>query len=182
MPLYKSNFFLSFSCRCDAIFNAATSEKDPNLKMPKKTKGKSYARCHLWQVNISRKLREMGMNYIGQDGKERGARTVREPGCPETCSYECQKNFDSDERQNINRYFWSLNKHKKHEYYDQYVERVEPKRRRVTRPSRRGCTFRYFFALHDLRLQVCQKFFMNTLCISTSSVYWYFKKTMELSE
>lgn len=155
--------------------NAAITETN---NIPESSSKKSYARPDLWQCNISKKLREMGMNYISQDGKERAAREIRE-SCPESCMYECQLNFDSEERKIIHQTFWSLNKLKKHEYYDCYVERAIPKRKRVKHGSRRSCSFRYFFPLNDRRLQVCQKFFMNTLGISTNSVYWYFKKGLE---
>lgn len=121
----------------------------------------------------------MGLKYIDNGGREHAARFVRDPGCPENCSYECQQNFVSDERANIHRYFWSLNKYKKHEFYGQFVERILPKRKTVKCSSRRGFTFRYFFQLRDRRLRVCQKFFLNTLCVSRTSVYWYFKKIIE---
>lgn len=46
----------SFFCRFDANLKPTAQENDPTLIMPR-TKGKSYAQCHLWKKNISRKQR-----------------------------------------------------------------------------------------------------------------------------
>lgn len=84
-------------------------------------------------------------------------------------------NFNSDERNQIHQQFWTLNRREKTDYYDEYVERFVPKRKRVKHDSRRLFSFRYYFKFHDRRLQVCQAFFLKTLDINKNNIYHYFK-------
>lgn len=116
----------------------------------------------------------MGMQYIDSTGHERPARTLREP-CPKNCAYQCSLNFTLTERNEIHQKFWKLNRNEKCQYYAEYVQRIEAKRKRVKHESRRLYSFRYYFEFHDRRLQVCQGFFLKTLDLNKNSIYHYFK-------
>lgn len=120
----------------------------------------------------------MGMEYVSEDGKMRAGRAIGAP-CHISCWCECTKNFDTDERLRIHRNFWNLTKNEKHDFYGKFVERGQIKRKRVKEGSRRECSFQYYFQLGDRRLQVCQKFFRNTLGIRDGMVYRYFRKVLK---
>lgn len=121
----------------------------------------------------------MGMDYVSDNGVERAGRSIGQP-CNDKCYCECKKNFDKYEREKIHKTFWQLTKAEKHDFYGKYVERVKIKRKRVKIGSKRECSFQYFFPLDDKRLQVCQKFFRNTLGIRDGIVYRYFRKLIKV--
>ena len=116
----------------------------------------------------------MGHSYINSSGKVRSERRVKEP-CPERCIFECPLNFNIDERTKIHKNFWSLNGDQKNLFLAQFIKRISPKRKRVKDgSSRRMFTYVYYFDIMGKRLQVCKKFFKNTLDITEKKIYWYF--------
>lgn len=171
---YKcSLYFVFFFCRRDTNSNAAIIKTNDHTASTSK---KSYGHPDLYNRNLSKKLREMGMSYISQyDGKEQAARKIGDT-CPKNCSYKCQFNFDSNDRKTIHQSFWSLSKIEKLEYYEKYVERISAKR--SSQGSIRSCSFHYYFPFKGRRLQVCQIFFSKTLDISPRRIYWHFKKIL----
>lgn len=130
-----------------------------------------YCKPHLWKANVRKRLREMGLDYIDTKGKARPAREIRE-ACREECVYECTLNFDSDERIRLHKEFWHLKYKEKLQFYADFVERAPVKR--AKQQSRRSCSFIYHFNLGPRRLQVCKKFFLNTIGISDTPIYHYF--------
>ena len=124
---------------------------------------------------LAQRLREMGLGYTGTTGVIREPRVVKE-SCTLQCVYECSLNFNEDSRKTLNRQFWQLVEFEKREYFSKYVERVETKRKYTNYKSRRTYTFIYHFDLFGKRLQVCKKFFLNTLNICPTKIYIYFTK------
>lgn len=115
----------------------------------------------------------MGLTYIDTKGNERPAKRIREP-CS-GCIYNCTVNFDTNERTRLHQHYWSLGKEQKKLFFDTFIDRVAKKRCYVKHESRRTWSFIYNFpTLHDVRQQVCKKFFLNTLGIGTGILDWHF--------
>lgn len=129
---------------------------------------------------IRKHLRGIGAAYIDTKGEPKDGRTIGPP-CVLTCNYECQMNFNPDERLRIHKDFWHSTVKDKQLFYATYVKRI-PKHTQTTKAklSRRTYTFVYYFQLREKRLQVCQKFFLNTLNLSAKVVYRVFRKTDNL--
>lgn len=141
---------------------------------------------------MNKKLREMGYSYITHNGTPCPDREVKE-SCQSACVHECSFNFNKTERTKLHKHFWSLTTHEKRIFFSKYINRVhtarkqnaidimgDPKRLKRKRKhdlnfsSRRTYSYYYHFDLADKRLQVCKTFFLNTLDIAPTKVYWYF--------
>lgn len=122
----------------------------------------------------------MGETYIGVDGTVKIGRTVKKT-CPITCYLRCQYNITETQRLEIHKTFWKLTDNEKDCFYANNVERICTVRKRTkAEQSRRLFSFIYFFDYCDVgesakRVQVCQKFFVNTLDISKGRIYYYFR-------
>lgn len=139
---------------------------------------KSYAKSHLWKRNIAKKLRQMGLNYISSNGQERPARTMRE-SCRLGCHYECSLNFNDNAREELYKNYWQMSSDERNIFYGKYIERIGTKRPRAGEGSRRSFSYIYHFPLREKRLQVCKKFFINTLGVSEFSIYFFYNKLDE---
>lgn len=100
------------------------------------------------------------------------AKTIKE-FCGEKCKRTCKK-FNNTERTAIFQRFWSLSDNEKRYFISQFVKRSEIKRK-IEGFSRRSYTYQYFFERNNARHQVCKKFFLNTLNISSARVYYFFE-------
>lgn len=131
---------------------------------------------YLWQNNVRKRLRQSGQSYVDVTGKQHSERKVIEETCPERCPFKCQFNFDLNDRQDIHKDFWSLTDEKKNFFYSKFVRKQYAARQRTPHKiSRRVFSFLYFFDIGEgKRVQVCQKFFFNTLNISRRRIYYYF--------
>lgn len=149
---------------------------------------RSYAQSHLWARNISKARRAAGLDYVGQKGIAVPGRCVKEP-CPLACTVECRFNFNDNDRRSIHSHYWSLSKSEKDQFLLDHVVRMHPKRRRVEPARGLGQTnggnvkmkkqFSYKYHLEigggsGKRLQVCRKFFANTLDLSRNHFYRLF--------
>lgn len=123
----------------------------------------------------------MGETYVAVNGAVKLGRTMK-PACPASCYLKCQFNIDEAQRLEIHKEFWKLTDNEKDRYYAQNVRKVNSARKRTkAEQSQRLFSFTYFFDRYDngvaaKRVQVCQKFFVNTLDISKGRVYYYFQK------
>lgn len=122
----------------------------------------------------------MGETYIGVDGTVKIGRTVKKT-CPISCYLRCQYNINETQRLEIHKSFWKLTDNEKDRFYAKNVERICSVRKRTkAEQSRRLFSFIYFFDYCEMgectkRVQVCQKFFINTLDISKGRIYYYFQ-------
>lgn len=150
---------------------------DDGTKIENSLTSPTRRRTLLWKCNIRKRLRQMGEAYVDSKGIQREARNIGDK-CPVTCHYECTLNFGTHERTRIHKLYWSLNNDEKKTFMFKYINRIHVKRptKLASEPSRRSNTFCYYFALRDKHLQVCKKFYLNTLGISSKVVYNLFKK------
>lgn len=134
-----------------------------------------YRNLYAWKSNIRKRLRQTGQSYVGINGATMPERQIR-TGCPSTCTFRCHSKFNSDDRFELHKQFWSLSDAQKYDYYNKFASRHYAARKRTkSENSRRLFSFVYFFDIGDgKRTQVCQKFFLNTLDICKGRVYYYF--------
>lgn len=134
----------------------------------------------LWQCNLRKRFRQMGETYIAVDGSVKTGRAIKS-SCPDSCYLKCQSKIDEAQRLNIHKSFWKLTDNEKDHYYAKNIVRIYSKRKRTkAEQSQRLFSFTYFFDICQNdekleRVQVCQKFFVNTLDISKGRVYYYFQ-------
>lgn len=82
-------------------------------------------------------------------------------GC-QSCKFKCTQFISEDERQIINKEFWSLNWKEKRAYVMSSTENTIPKRK--TEGSRKNKTFSYYYKTTDgVRKRVCKLFYLTTL-------------------
>lgn len=82
-------------------------------------------------------------------------------GC-QSCKFKCTQFISEDERQIINKEFWSLNWKEKRAYVKSSTENTIPKRK--TEGSRKNKTFSYYYKTTDgVRKRVCKFFYLTTL-------------------
>ncbi|XP_055704089.1 uncharacterized protein LOC129802363 [Phlebotomus papatasi] len=120
------------------------------------------------------KCKDAGMEYINRAGKLVPAKKMRE-SCGTTCRRSC-KMFSEDDRITNFQRFWNLSEAEKKIFISKSVKRFQAKRK-IEGPSRRTFTYLYYLDRNNITQQVCKKFFLNTLNISSTKVYYYFENT-----
>ena len=86
---------------------------------------------------------------------------------------QCRK-FTQDDRLKIFNHFWKeCNWSQKRTYVASLVECVAPKNKKnqINETSRRSSTFFCFLKRDGVRVRVCTKIFINTLCIGTWTLH-----------
>lgn len=158
------------------------SESSPNIdeysrriksQKPSPSDKKRNTYGNQWIDTRRKMLVNSGQSYVSRNGTFRSHRQMG-PACPTTCRHMCSTKFNIHIRKNIHREFWKLSDHcKQWEYINKYIERGNVKQYSTGGPSRRKYTIKYFLPmtaeddpLSYKRVQVCLKFFINTLSIS----------------
>ena len=89
------------------------------------------------------------------------------------CSEGCRHNFKEDDRTEVNEKFWSLSYNDRKTFLISSIQKCDVKRRRTNndplKEKRRG-NAKYFLSLQGREIQVCQKFFLETLGYSSNQV------------
>lgn len=128
-----------------------------------------------WKQNKRKKLRQSGKEYISAKGTVKREKSTRAEGCLKNCTFSCKEIFDNDFRQNINKHFWKLSDKKKLAYYSKFIRRTNSKRVNKDKNLKKLYSYKYYFENHGVKHRVCREFFLKTLDISKSRVYYYFK-------
>jgi hypothetical protein len=95
------------------------------------------------------------------------------------CSLKCASKISESDRQTINSGFWGLTTARKSDYYSKYVVRSETKRTRTDTVKTRLHTYKYYLEIRGATYQVCKSFFLNTLNISSHTIYYFYEKFMD---
>lgn len=75
--------------------------------------------------------------------------------------------------------FWKLSDEKKLHFYSKFVERKDALRKRTANEhSRKHKTFVYHFELNGQFIRVCREFFLTTINVSQSRIYYFFRTNM----
>lgn len=137
----------------------------------------------MWKQNKRKDRRNHGLSYTSINGKEVTTKKMG-PTCLGTCFHGCTKNISEEKRQRIFSYFWSLSPKEKKVFYGNFIKKTEIKRRRkksieLTQTKKKS-SFNYFFIVNEITLQVCKKYFLNTLAISERVVYYFFEHNYQV--
>ncbi|XP_067634692.1 uncharacterized protein [Eurosta solidaginis] len=133
----------------------------------------------LWKQNVRKNLRNRGLPYVSNKGKQMPGKTLGQ-ACSRSCFYTCTRNISTEERQLILDHFWSLSPTEKQTFYANFVKQEEVKRRRCETkrqddPKKKN-SFKFYLKSCTKTVQVCRRFFLNTLSISERVIYYFFRK------
>lgn len=122
-----------------------------------------------WKRNVQKNLRFEGKQYYTQKGKLKGAKSVKDIVC--RCHYKCQQYFTKEQREEILSNFLELKSQElKWNFIIKHVSCIPKKRCYSENNERRSKTFVYNLTSNQALHQVCQKFFLATLNISSRTV------------
>ncbi|XP_059179519.1 uncharacterized protein LOC131958471 [Physella acuta] len=147
-------------------------DRSISAKKPKDTKGSGDPKKRIrnedaWGRNVRKRLRFKGEAYTSVRGKPVEAKLVKEVNCSK-CKFKCTERITEDQRQSLNKYYWSLDTYKtKIEFLTKYVETYTPKRKMT---GRRTFSRKYTFNIDGKEERVCKDFFKATLHISESTI------------
>ena len=165
-----------------------TESTYPTVLQTKKVKQKESE----WQINVKKAKLSSGEGYeiTGKRKKKivKKSKVHLKPACPDTCRLRCSEIFNDESRQDILENYLALSNITHKRQYLLNLVAVKPKVRERKRPSDEGaeckrrnrdCTRTYFLQhpIEKEHTQVCQKMFLNTLCVDEKSVRTTLKKT-----
>lgn len=155
------------------------NEENDNKKDQKTRKRKRNSQN--WKQNVRKEKRQHGEEYVSSAGNTVPKKSVKNLGCKtEKCPFNCTLKITAEERENINKKFWSLNDDMKSHFYSKHVKQYFAKRKRTKKEnSKKVYSYEYMFYVSGIRIKVCQEFFLNTLNISKSRIYYFFKKVQD---
>jgi hypothetical protein len=132
-----------------------------------------------WSRQVRKRNREAGESYTSSSGREQPRRKSNATCC-KGCTFNCSTKIIKEEQVKIFDQFWRLNDEKKLHFYSKFVVNSAPIRKRTEAAiSRRKTTFGYFFEIDGERSKVCQNFFLTTLSISQTRIYYFFKNNFD---
>ena len=130
-----------------------------------------------WKINVTKRLRHSGQEYVGHRGQLREAKHLRPP-CHDKCRLKCSMRINNTTREEIFNYYWGLqDRVEQRHFISRHVEQGDVKRRMLDSKQDRNCTNRYFLYSQEERIQVCRVFFLNTLDIKKDVIYWLMKRS-----
>ncbi|VEN55188.1 unnamed protein product, partial [Callosobruchus maculatus] len=131
-----------------------------------------------WKRNVMKNLRMEGKEYRTQKGKLKKAKTMTDVECK--CHYNCNNSILKEARHKIfNEYHEIKTEELRWNFISRHVRRITKKRSYVSQngDSRRKYTLVYSLTSEQKEHQVCQKFFLETLQISSKKVFTALKKS-----
>lgn len=149
------------------ILDAGAAETAEKKKLTRKRKREQSK----WMRNVQRTLRMDGKAYKTQKGRLKAAKTVAEVKC--RCHYKCNDFLSNETRHHIFNEFYDIKTEElRWNFIARHVRRIPKKRSYVAQKdgSRRQHTLVYKLTAGHTEHQVCQKFFLKTLQISSKKV------------
>ncbi len=108
-----------------------------------------------WNRSIVKQKRQSGLEYMSGGGKIVKSKLNITKACMNKCVFKCEQNIKMDCRLVINQKFWSLSDGEKNHFYNKFVQRSLPKRKRTqAEASRKGYSFKYYFEIEEQRFNV----------------------------
>lgn len=148
---------------------AHTGETNKSLSRIKKLSRKRSRDTTTWKRNIQKKLRLDGKDYYTQHGKLKPAKHVQATKC--RCHYKCPQFFPQEDRNKILASFLKLKTQElKWNFICKHITCIAKKRCYSENTDRRAKTYVYMLTLNQTPRQVCKKFFLETLNISSKMV------------
>ncbi|GFO08810.1 Ws0399_0 protein [Plakobranchus ocellatus] len=178
VPKGPNSYSSSTSYQVQTKPSSHTSRDDPptQVHVRRLKPQKRQRNPELWKKNIKKRMRQTGQAYTTDTGREVPARRIHE-GCGSSCRLKCHENFDPDSREDLFQTFWSLeDKRQQRQYIARHVIKCDVARKRVENSERRGFTLKYYFYDGKGLLQVCRKFFVETLDVGRDFIYGTLEK------
>lgn len=149
------------------------ADETEQTEAPKSRGKKRKSNPKIWQKNVHKKKVTGGLERKTKCGTV-NAKQVGLP-CKDTCHLRCSTKVSEEHRQAIHSMFWNPDKSMdlKRQFVASMVECVPIMRIRPAngkRTAKRPFTRHYFFDVNNIRVNVCQKFFLSTLSISETFV------------
>jgi len=101
--------------------------------------------------------------------------------CSQTCRKKCSEKFSLDQREDINRTFWSFTFSERRIWFNGHIHILSVQRRRLRGSSdtvkhSRGQSLVYFLPDVGMKRSVCKVMFLHTLGLSTDGMVTEFTK------
>jgi hypothetical protein len=175
----------------DESSNNVEESEDSNTELPdqrdnvddaqSEMKGRKRKRnIETWKRTVRQKNRERGLAYVNRSGKEMASKEPKLVDCSK-CRFECSVNIDGEERNEICKYFYSIDNGRKKDFLCKMVKSSSVDRHRRgqgIRPKTMSCA--YYLPTNTGDKRVCQKFFCATLSISKKTVNYAVKHVNDL--
>ena len=131
-----------------------------------------------WKQNIRKRNWQLGLEYTSRKNQVVAARKPVANDCQHTGLYQdvfhCRE-FDTH-YVDIHKRFWDSAAAEKQHFLGRTTEPVPKKQRRTASDhSRRQFSFKYYLYIGDVKLQVCQQFYLKCLNIDRKRVEHYYK-------
>jgi len=149
-------------------------------QQPHNTVRRKPSRPETWKRNKAKVWRESGKQYINVAGKTVSARKIQHRKHSFNCRMKCEDKMTADDRQVIHDEFWTLSESQKRNYFARTTCRESKKRTRTDRGRRtnkirsRVYSYKYYFVVNDVRVQVCKSYYLATLDISNTRICTYY--------
>lgn len=124
-----------------------------------------------WKKNIAINRKIEGLSYVTK-GITRPGKVPKPIKC-DKCIYKCTEKFSSEERDSLCRHFYKMDFKAKKNFILSCIQVQAVKTRRLQKISNkknRSYSKKCYFQKNNEKIQVCQKFFMATLCISVDVI------------
>lgn len=168
------------------LVNNTNSVEEPTKKKARK----GHANYGEWVITKNQQRRQKGLAYngLGKDNtgkwKYNVPRQKRHLKAPCNCALSKKKSkikcteFNENERKTIFKQFWDLNWKEKKVFVRMLVDTDKPKdtKNKKNETSRRKLSLFFHLKKESLRIRVCKKMFLHTLCINEWSVLNWIKK------
>lgn len=151
-------------------------------EQPKKKCRWRKARPDSWNRQKNRKLRDECLPYKNSKGINQAAKQPKHVDCSK-CKLKCTEKFCEEERKLICKKYWILASYERKKDFILYnvTSHVPSSRRpRKENAKRRQNSKKYHFNKDTEKIQVCQNFFMKTLCVSNRVILSAFEGKDEL--
>ncbi|CAG9787649.1 unnamed protein product [Diatraea saccharalis] len=155
----------------DSVYLISDKILDGVWSRVKPLKRRKQAKPSEWKINIARKRKIDGLPYVTQ-GIKHPAKVPKPIKC-DKCQYKCTEKFSEEERCSLYRNFYSMDFRARKNFILSCIKVQPVKTRKVQKASNkkeRSYSKKCFFQKNNDGIQVCQKFFMATLCISVDVI------------
>ena len=119
-----------------------------------------------WKRNVIKRKKNSGQSYVSYSGIEKRARILKK-GCGGNCKKLCHQLINQDQRERLFHEFWGTGDvNHQNDFLCNTIKPVPKNKVRNKSHSKRKCSRKYFFKVNDESIQVCSKFYFDTLDIS----------------
>lgn len=162
------------------VEDAAPVHRKRQYNAPLKLTRKRQRNQDAWKLNVARRLKQSGQEYVNTKGQIVPAKAVGH-GCRVDCRFKCHTRVTQRQREEIHKQYYSKVQNSKDtwQYICMHVKKVPKKEATRGDDSRRNFSFKYTFRVNGSDVPVCKTMFLSTLSISNTVVETAFSKLGE---